>query len=247
MLTKIALLVICFMGAINALPQDKIVGGQFAEAHQFPYQVALFYRNSFRCGGSVIDSQWVLTAAHCILEGDQQVTPSKLEVLVGNSDLNSGVKKFAVSNTFAHELYGNFENDIALIKIKKQFTFDETVQKIQLYTEELEESTTVIISGYGRIGTNQAASEQLKYNTMFVVSRKDCSSETGLNQNGLICLNNEPNNGACNGDSGGPAVYEGQLVGVANFVLSECGTRHPDGYAKVASYVDWIEQTIADN
>ncbi|XP_055526988.1 serine protease SP24D-like [Wyeomyia smithii] len=244
---KLLVLTVSLVLAVSALPQDKIVGGQFAEPHQFPYQVALFYKGRFRCGGSVIESQWVLTAAHCVVNGDQQIPSSLLEVFVGNSDLNSGKETIEVSKVFAHESYGNFLNDIALMKVKKAFSFDDTVQKIALNKEELPEPTPVTISGYGQTGTTQPASDQLKFNTMYVVSEKVCRRETGLDQKGLICFNNEPNNGACNGDSGGPAVYDGKLVGVANFVMDACGTSSPDGYAKVAHYVDWIEQTIAKN
>lgn len=48
------------------------------------------------------------------------------------------------------------------------------------------------------------------------------------------------------GDSGGSAMYEGKLVGVANFVMSGCGSTYPDGYAKVSFFVDWINKTISN-
>jgi len=48
-------------------------------------------------------------------------------------------------------------------------------------------------------------------------------------------------NGACNGDSGGPAVYNNQLVGVAGFVVDGCGSTYPDGYARVFYFKEWIK------
>lgn len=154
---------------------------------------------------------------------------------------------YEVEDTFAHESYGDFQNDIALIKLKEQIEFDESMQKIELYGEELEESTQVTISGFGRTGTDMSTSDQLKYNTMYVLRERNCYAETGIVHQGLICLNSGIDNGACNGDSGGPAVYDGQLVGVANFVIDGCGTQHPDGYAKVAYFTEWIRDTMENH
>jgi hypothetical protein len=46
------------------------------------------------------------------------------------------------------------------------------------------------------------------------------------------------------GDSGSPAVYEDKLVGVANFIISDCGTLFPDGFLKVSDYLGWINSSM---
>lgn len=244
-LKSVVFILFAALAATTGFPSEKIVGGQYAEEHQFPYQIALFHLGNFRCGGSIIDEQWVLTAAHCVLDGSQKLPPSTLLVYAGSSNLEGEGNYFKVEDTFAHELYGAFQNDIALIKLKQKVHFDESMQKIELCSEELQESDAVVISGFGRVGTNMPVSEQLKYNTMYVLREKNCYASTGMVNGGLICLNSGVDNGACNGDSGGPAVFEGKLVGVANFVIDGCGTSNPDGYAKVSYYVDWVEDTMA--
>lgn len=46
------------------------------------------------------------------------------------------------------------------------------------------------------------------------------------------------------GDSGGPATYKNELVGVANFVVDGCGSSRADGYARVSDFLQWIESKI---
>ena len=56
------------MVASNVNP--KIVGGSDAEAGSWPWLVALYYRDSYRdqllCGASLVSSEWLVSAAHCV-------------------------------------------------------------------------------------------------------------------------------------------------------------------------------------
>lgn len=57
-------------GPIQARSFDRIgrvVGGEDADANEWCWQVALINSlNQYLCGGALIGTQWVLTAAHCV-------------------------------------------------------------------------------------------------------------------------------------------------------------------------------------
>jgi Trypsin len=58
-------------GLSNRSSQDRIVGGTEAQPHEFPWQAWLILTSvngQYACGGSLISSQWILTAAHCVVD-----------------------------------------------------------------------------------------------------------------------------------------------------------------------------------
>nr|AAX56968.1 chymotrypsin-like serine protease [Aedes aegypti] len=247
-LVLVSLLATAFFGAVAPSPARRIVGGQFAQNEkQFPYQVALFEKDEFKCGGSIIAEKWILTAAHCIVQLDG--SPTSIDVLkvhVGSPHLKRGGKKVKPSRIIPHADYPKINYDIGLIELEEALVYDKIIQKIELYRGELPVNVTVTISGHGKTGSNEPISEMLKYNTLTVMDETECFNQiihSGWKK--IMCLKKPAdNNGICTGDSGGPAVFNGKQVGVANFVLGKCGSIRTDGYAFVPFFVPWIEETM---
>ena len=77
-----------------APPIAAIVNGEDADIEVFPFQVALRTTTTqFQfCGGTLLNSRYVLTAAHCVFE----VPADEIEVLIGSADLNSGGERVKV-------------------------------------------------------------------------------------------------------------------------------------------------------
>jgi secreted trypsin-like serine protease len=239
----VILLFVCLVTIAQARWVGRVVGGYFAEPNQFPWQVSLFFNGRFKCGGSIIRKNWVLTAAHCVDDG----VASEYKILAGTIINNFGAGSVhQVKKLIYHEDYADFKNDIALMQIVDEFPLDATRKIIEFGTHEIPDGDDVIVSGWGRESTGGNLPQKLKWNILKKYNDDECTEVTGIDR-GLICLLSPQNNGVCNGDSGGPAVHNDKVVGVANFVMNGCGSEYPDAYAKVGTFIDWLNKHLESN
>uniref|UniRef100_A0A3P8RY24 Peptidase S1 domain-containing protein n=1 Tax=Amphiprion percula TaxID=161767 RepID=A0A3P8RY24_AMPPE len=73
--TSIILLLLAFLSIISipdcpVLFNDgrRIVGGTLAPKDKWGWQVSLHFRKTHTCGGAIISTHWIITAAHCFVE-----------------------------------------------------------------------------------------------------------------------------------------------------------------------------------
>lgn len=197
---KSILIVAClFIGATFAAPQGRVVGGKDATLGQFPHQILLKYGGSFTCGGSILNNRFVLTAAHCV-DGR---SAGEFEVVTGSIKANGqNGATYRVAKVIPHEGYGNFENDIALLKLSSDIKFDNNTAAIELAPKSPEPASGVIVSGFGRTFNGGPVAETLQYAETAVVDQATCGSVTGIKHPGTICVFAQEGRGVCNGDSG---------------------------------------------
>ena len=94
-----------------------VVGGKTATKGFWPWQVAIRFRGAFKCGGTLVNRRFVITAAHCILS--RNVADYKLVLGDHNRFVNEnteqiiGVKKITVHPQYVPRV----RNDIAIIEI----------------------------------------------------------------------------------------------------------------------------------
>lgn len=129
----------------------KIVGGSTARDHQFPWQASLTscvpqgapgVYVCFVCGGSLISSRYVLTAAHCV-NG-----LSLFDIGLGSNLRDKPAVKVTSQEKIVHP-----DVDIALIKLPYSVSLNNDVQKIEIAKADIGglDGREALASGYGRM------------------------------------------------------------------------------------------------
>ncbi|KAL7302838.1 hypothetical protein TKK_0004070 [Trichogramma kaykai] len=233
-------------GPIN---KDKIIGGKIAAIKKFPYQGQLIARGRMKCGVSIISDYWLVTAAHCIV-GTQFLLPRK--IITGTRFNRRGGTMREIDYIVEHPRYDwrIYDNDIALIKLKKPIVFDATQRPIQLTDRPVKVGDKVLISGFGHtVNNGGVTSQQLLKATVYASDRESCR-KIYLQTNDTVTRNMfcawALARDACQGDSGGPAVVDGKLAGIVSFG-DDCGSAtFPGVYTEVHNYLAWIARVTGE-
>ncbi|XP_075157332.1 trypsin delta-like [Haematobia irritans] len=220
-------------------PQGRIVNGNSASDGQFPYQVSLRYNGYHTCGGSIISANYVVTAAHCV----KSLSPSRLTIRAGSRLVNSNGQIVGISKVTTNPSFRGTGNDIALLKLSSPLKLNDKVKAIPLARKDPPSGAAVVVSGWGRLGRcSRRTPKVLQYTTFTALTKEQCRRRLFWVSPTVLCLAHPFGKGACNGDSGGPAVYKNELVGVANYVVGGCASDLPDGYASVAYHYNWLKK-----
>lgn len=226
----------------------QIVGGQESAPYSRPYQVALLMNGRQGCGGTLISSNWVLTAAHCL----DNASTSSLTVKVGSHSMRSGDgQTIRVSQIINHENWRGANGirsgyDIGLLKLASPASVQ--YKPAKLPTQAIEQQyagvgSYVTVSGWGLTSNRGSQSDVLREVDLPVITNASCSSQLRFNIPGfVICGGGTGGVSACNGDSGGPyavsANGEFYSIGTVSWG-SEC--RGATAFTRTTSYVDWIK------
>ncbi|XP_008537863.1 trypsin-like [Equus przewalskii] len=260
-----SIIFLMFLEVAGALPMngdddnDKIVGGYTCDINALPYQVSL-YAGFHRCGGALISSQWVLSAAHCYRRRlHVRLGEHNIAVLEGTEQFISAVK------IIKHPNYKSVTtgHDIMLIKLAKPAILNKSVNTISLPSSCPKTGTQCLISGWGSTqlsaGMSSPTENEESNGSKFpnslqclkapILSNTTCrKAYPGLINNSMMCLGFlEGGKDACQGDSGGPVACNGILQGIVSWGAGCALKGKPGVYTKVCNYIQWIQNTMAAN
>lgn len=247
--------------------ETKIIGGH-ESTENYSFVSSLQYErdgnpDSHRCSGSLVDSDWVILAAHCVTEKGENGDPYKVmdpklfHLRVGSLDRTSGG---SVANAKAIKVHPDYKwledstgdgHDMALVQLDKNVS-----QKPVAMADALPKADTKVREmgwGYTKASDSDPSqlpkklheldSKVLDPKTPTCVSEGEDGDAWGIRE-GDFCVDNPGgDSGTCGGDSGGPAVAKvsdrWQLLGLNSRALGDCAVTK-DIFTGIGSHSDWI-------
>ncbi|KAF5304055.1 hypothetical protein FQA39_LY01840 [Lamprigera yunnana] len=251
---------------INGRIKNPVYVDGDSEFGEYPWQVAILKKDPkesvYVCGGTLIDSLHIITAAHCV----RSHSPHDLRVRLGEWDVNHDVEFYPyverdISSLDVHpEFYaGTLYNDLALLRMEQPVDFSKYPHISSACLPRPQEDFSghrCWTTGWGKDAFGEFGKYQniLKEVDVPIISFGSCQQrlqQTRLGYEfklhpGFICAGGEEGKDACKGDGGGPMVCERggtwKVVGVVSWGIG-CGQPGiPGVYVNVAHYLDWIRQ-----
>uniref|UniRef100_A0A8C3WS52 Ovochymase 1 n=1 Tax=Catagonus wagneri TaxID=51154 RepID=A0A8C3WS52_9CETA len=252
-----------FLSGISSWRNSTVAG--------HPRQVSLKLGENHFCGGSLIQDDLVVTAAHCLAGLKEQI--KSLMVTAGEYSLfqkDEEEQNIPVSKTVIHPEYntlGYRSFDIALLYLKHSARFGTTVQPICIpqRADTFEEGILCKASGWGKISETAEYSNVLQEVELPMVDARTCSTTLkGVNLAPLgrtmLCARfPDGEQDACQGDSGGPLVCRREdgvcvLAGITSWGVGCARDWNPlrnnqrrtslGIFSKVSELIEFIIQTI---
>lgn len=249
----------CGLPSLSNKRSLRIVGGSKTASGAWPWQVAVYSGKQIICGGTLIDKEFVLTAAHCLR--------SEMLIVAGEynlSEKDGSEQERKVHRIFRHPNYNDkdVDNDIALLKLSSPLRLkrDEVWPAcLPEQNEELSADTQAKIVGWGATSYRRQGDgvpefgrdDMLQEATVPVVDFAQCrrSYGAGLNDKHVICAGYRDGKiDSCQGDSGGGLLIQKDnrwhVFGVTSFG-DECAKENAYGiYTRTAFYVNWMRRIM---
>ncbi|EDX18294.1 GD15634 [Drosophila simulans] len=247
-----------------------ILDGERVDKGVYPHMAAIAYNSfgsaTFRCGGSLIASRFVLTAAHCVNSDDS--TPSF--VRLGALNIENPEPGYQDINVIDVQIHPNYSGsskyyDIAILQLAEDAKESDVIRPACLYTDRTDPpaNSKYFVAGWGVMNvTNRAVSKILLRAALDLVPADECNASfaeqpsanrtlrRGVIASQLCAADKNQKKDACQGDSGGPLILEiddvdgiYSIVGVISSGFG-CATKTPGLYTRVSSFLDYIEGIV---
>jgi secreted trypsin-like serine protease len=257
--------------SLSATPTTYIVGGDDA-VRAYPWMIALYQSGNFICGGVLISSHWIATAAHCVYDqqnsdGDATaLEASNYSVVIGqlthysttNAAKRNGVTIYDINKVTIQPNYDDesIDYDIALLEMDAAYYQPGPALTLASQFDAIEEGDLLTTIGYGVLtGDDNATIAESVPTTLqeadlpFVPQNQCYWNSFGYITDNMFCAgySDGTNIDSCSGDSGGPVftTLDGQLtlVGLVSWGATTC-SETPGVYTKISHLRDWILENI---
>lgn len=232
----------------------KIIGGSPSDPEAWTWMAGLVPKHSsiedVYCGASLIAKDWVLTAAHCVIDENS----SSIDIIINQAQLDSsGGERLAVRFIIMHPLYDDItlDNDLALIKLATP-SENVPIDILSPFTTQDDAGTTAIALGWGTVSTTaEQYPLDLHQVNLPIIDNLSCHVTMGDITDDMLCAGaGLGKKDTCFGDSGGPLlVYDDEseswhLAGITSWGFG-CAERDFYGvYTRLKNYATFISGHI---
>ncbi|XP_034481156.1 seminase [Drosophila innubila] len=223
----------------------RIVGGSPVDISTVPYLINLRIGGTFICGGSLVTSSHVVTAAHCV----KGISATRFEVVGGATLLTDAGVRRSVAKVFTPKAYNTqtLHSDVAVLKLKSPLE-GRNIATINLCNSNWKAGELIKVSGWGQVTEgSKAVSQHVRSVDVALISRQNCINQykfRGTISNTMFCASIPGVKDSCDGDSGGPAVYQGQLCGIVSWGIGCARRNSPGVYTSVKTVKSFIDKAI---
>lgn len=228
---------------------DRIVGGQTAYEGQAPYQASLRNAsiNFHFCGGSIVNTRWIVSAAHCT----DNIAAGAIRAVLGAHNRQTGGSPYAIQTIVNHPNWNRLllTNDISVLRTTTSIIWTDRIRPISIGTSaRIGGGVSARASGWGLTSHPGSASTLLQVLNVLTLTNEDCRARHNVINSrrvhdNVICTFGASGNGMCMGDSGGPLVANGQLIGAVSWG-EPCATGRPDAFARISTHIGFLQQHI---
>uniref|UniRef100_A0A0P5QYI9 Clip-domain serine protease n=1 Tax=Daphnia magna TaxID=35525 RepID=A0A0P5QYI9_9CRUS len=232
---------------------SRIVGGWNSYTGEYPFMAGIMGNGKVYCGGSLLDSIHILTAAHCV----HRLTPqgvAQLTVIMGAVDLRDPTMVVRrVHSITRHKAFDatKLYNDIALVTMDSPVQYSNILSPVCLYDDVgvNHDGKEAVAIGWGNIRDGGPRAETLQKVSLQIKSQQDCRQNFGTRAPGgivdhFICAT-APRKDSCAGDSGGPLMMNRGnrqcQVGIVSWGIG-CATDTYGVYTRISSFSEWINR-----
>jgi len=244
----------------------RIINGIPSSPGSWQWQVSLQLTNpklgfiGHWCGGTLVNKNWVITAAHCVKNGLVDLLGGAIwHAILGDYDrssLSGEEVRLVVDKVVIHPNFTDYQNDLALLHIGEHRRHD--ITPICIPGPEQVIGLKCVATGWGQTTRNGSLEQKLHQATLQIIPNSQCADlykiKYGLNiEDGHVCAGSSRFGeaaGACVGDSGGPLQCNFKdglwyMVGLTSFGSGCAKPGFPDVFINIAHYKNWIEEVIS--